>query len=149
MVAFQPSWSLHGVALLSAISVMPEVGDFRRFTNPHELVAWVGLGATRTFMRRETQSPRPAIAVPGGYWWKALLGPDSKFSDAIGFARSRQRRALESEVRTCARCHRLLGSGRYAVAIARELAADIVLRAVGRGGRFPLKYPEKFMLNTV
>ena len=53
MVALLPSWSLRGVvaalqalrgvALLSAITLMAEIGDFRRFTNPRELMAWLGL----------------------------------------------------------------------------------------------------------
>jgi transposase IS116/IS110/IS902 family protein len=53
MVALLPSWSLRGVvaalqalrgvALLSAITLMAEIGDFRRFANPRELTALLGL----------------------------------------------------------------------------------------------------------
>jgi len=53
MVGLLPSWSLRGVvaalqtlrgvAQLSAITLMAEIGDFRRFANPRELMAWLGL----------------------------------------------------------------------------------------------------------
>jgi transposase len=52
-LALLPTWSLRkvvaalqvlrGVALLSATTLMAEIGDFRRFANPRELMAWLGL----------------------------------------------------------------------------------------------------------
>ena len=48
-----PDWSLapvvaalqamRGVAFLSAVALVAEVGDFRRFANPRQLMAWLGL----------------------------------------------------------------------------------------------------------
>jgi transposase len=48
-----PDWSLapvvtalqamRGVAFLSAVVLVAEVGDFRRFANPRQLIAWLGL----------------------------------------------------------------------------------------------------------
>jgi transposase len=48
-----PNWSLaptvvslqamRGVALVAAVTVVAEVGDFRRFTNPRQLIAYLGL----------------------------------------------------------------------------------------------------------
>ena len=48
-----PNWSLapivgslqamRGVALVAAVTVVAEVGDFRRFTNPRQLMAYLGL----------------------------------------------------------------------------------------------------------
>ena len=60
-----PSWSLHpvveavqglrGVALITAVTLAAEIGDCRRFTNPRQLMGWLGLvpkerssGSTRT-----------------------------------------------------------------------------------------------------
>jgi transposase len=67
MVALLPSWSLRGVvaalqalrgvASLSAITLMAEIGDFRRFANPRELMAWLGNSPCRiSFLpRRRSQ----------------------------------------------------------------------------------------------
>ncbi len=50
--AFVPSWSLHPVvkaiqglrrALMTAVTLAAEIGDFRRFTNPRQLMDWLGL----------------------------------------------------------------------------------------------------------
>jgi transposase len=48
-----PAWSpagvvtaiqaMRGVALLSAVTLLAEIGDFGRFTSPRHLMAWLGL----------------------------------------------------------------------------------------------------------
>lgn len=48
-----PSWSLAGtvaaiqatwgVALMATVTLVPEIGDFGRFTSPRQLMAWLGL----------------------------------------------------------------------------------------------------------
>jgi transposase len=53
MIALLPNWSLQpvvaalqalrGVARLAAIILAAEIGDFRRFVNPRQLMAWLGL----------------------------------------------------------------------------------------------------------
>jgi hypothetical protein len=76
MVALLPSWSLRGVvaalqalrgfALVSAITLMAEIGDFLRFTNPREVMAWPGLvprdhsSGAPTVRGAITKSPQPA-----------------------------------------------------------------------------------------
>ena len=50
---FLPNWpmapvvaalqAMRGVALVAAVTVMAEVGDFRRFINPRQLMAYLGL----------------------------------------------------------------------------------------------------------
>lgn len=53
MIALAPSWSLQpvvaalqalrGPAVVGAITLVAEIGDFRRFTSPRQLMAWLGL----------------------------------------------------------------------------------------------------------
>ena len=53
MIALVPNWSLQpvvaalqalrGVAMVAAIILAAEIGDFRRFANPRQLMAWLGL----------------------------------------------------------------------------------------------------------
>jgi transposase len=59
MIALVPNWSLQpvvaalqalrGVAIVAAIILAAEIGDFRRFANPRQLMAWQ-LGAARAFL---------------------------------------------------------------------------------------------------
>jgi transposase len=35
--------AMRGIAFLSAVVLVAEVGDFRRFVNPRQLMAWLGL----------------------------------------------------------------------------------------------------------
>ncbi|WP_162178189.1 transposase [Brucella intermedia] len=53
ILAILPDWSpnpvveaipaLRGVAQVSAVTLVFEIGDFRRFTNPRQFMAWLGL----------------------------------------------------------------------------------------------------------
>ncbi|ELT46271.1 IS110 family transposase, partial [Brucella intermedia] len=53
MLALLPDWSLNpvveaiqalrGVAQISALTLVSEIGDFRRFSNPRQFMAWLGL----------------------------------------------------------------------------------------------------------
>jgi transposase len=53
MIALVPSWSLQpvvaalqalrGLAVVAAITLVAEIGDFRRFASPRQLMAWLGL----------------------------------------------------------------------------------------------------------
>jgi hypothetical protein len=48
---------MRGVALVAAVTVVAEVGDFRRFTNARQLMAYLGLSLLDV---REIPVPRPA-----------------------------------------------------------------------------------------
>ena len=149
MVALLPSWSLRevvaalqalrGVALLSAITLMAEIGDFRRFTNPRELMAWLGL------VPREHSSGattvRGAITKAGNRRARRVLVEGAwtyRLPARVGLELLRRNRALpqaikdvawKAQVRLCARYRRLLRAGKptsvITVAIARELAAFV------------------------
>ena len=79
-----PAWSLapvvaalqamRGVAFLSAVVLAAEVGDFRRFANPRQLMAWLGLVPSEHSSGARSSaagSPRPATAGRGGCWSRA------------------------------------------------------------------------------
>ena len=149
MAALPPSWSLRevvaalqalrGVALLSAITLMAEIGDFRRFTNPRELMAWLGL------VPREHSSGattvRGAITKAGNRRARRVLVEGAwtyRLPARVGLELLRRNRALpqaikdvawKAQVRLCARYRRLLRAGKptsvITVAIARELAAFV------------------------
>lgn len=147
MVALLPSWSLHavvaalqalrGVARLGAITLVAEIGDFRRFANPRQLMAWLGLVPREH--SSEASTARGAITKAGngrarrvlveGAWTyrlparvgRALLDRSQDLPEPIRAV------AWKAQVRLCARYRRLVRAGKpttvVTVAIARELAA--------------------------
>lgn len=147
MNALLPSWSLHpvvaalqalrGIAALGAITLVAEIGDFRRFANPRQLMAWLGLtprehssGAStvRGAITKAGNSRARRLLVESAWTYRlparvatALLSRSEALPEAV------RALAWKAQVRLCARYRRLQRSGKPAnvvtVAIARELAA--------------------------
>lgn len=149
MVALLPSWSLRevvaalqalrGVALVSAVTLMAEIGDFRRFANPRELMAWLGLVPREHSSGATTM--RGAITKAGNHRARRMLVEGAwtyRLPARVGVGLLRRNQALpeaikdvawKAQVRLCARYRRLLRAGKptnvVTVAIARELAAFV------------------------
>ena len=61
--------AMRGVALIVAVTVVAEVGDFARFANPRQLMAYLGLVPSEHSSWRPSAaaaSPRPATLMPAG-----------------------------------------------------------------------------------
>jgi hypothetical protein len=50
--------AMSGIALVAAVTVLAEVGDFRRFTYARQLMAYLGLVPKRTLPRKQRPAPR-------------------------------------------------------------------------------------------
>jgi transposase len=147
LVELTPAWRLHpvvealqalrGVQFLVAITVVAELGDLTRFTNPRQLAAFVGLipsehssgttrrqgGITKTGNGR---ARRVLVEAAWAYRFKA------KVSEEIRMRLEKlpapiQAISWKAQVRLCARFRRLASRGKDAnvavTAIARELLA--------------------------
>lgn len=147
MIALTPSWSLQpvvsalqalrGLAVVGAITLVAEIGDFRRFANPRQLMAWLGLvpcehssgastirgaitkagnGRARRLLVKDAWAYRLAARIA-----PALLARSAALPEAVRAI------AWKARVRLCARYRRLRRAGKptnvVTVAIARELAA--------------------------
>ena len=149
MIALVPGWTLapvvaaiqalRGVAAICAITVVAEVGDFHRFTNPRQLMAWLGLvprerssGSTtaRGAITKAGNSRARRMLIESAWTYRlpARVGRDLlERSEAL----PEEIRAIawKAQVRLCARYRRMQRAGRpsnvITVAIARELAAFI------------------------
>jgi transposase len=147
MVALLESWSLRpvvmalqalrGVAVIAAITLAAEVGDFRRFANPRQLMAWLGLvprehssGAStlRGAITKAGNSRARRLLVESAWTYRlparvsaALLARSAALPEAARAI------AWKAQVRLCARYRRLQRTGKptnlITVSIARELAA--------------------------
>jgi transposase len=142
-----PSWSMapvvaafqamRGVAFVTAVTLVLEAGDIRRFENPRQLMAFLGLvpseRSTGDVQRRggitKTGNTRAR---------KALIEAAWTYRHAAGMGDHHQRRqaklpqqvreiAWKAQTRLCARYRRLAAKGKrltvVVAAIARELAA--------------------------
>lgn len=149
MIALLPSWSLRevvvalqalrGIAALSAITLVAEIGDFRRFANPRQLMAWLGLvprerssGATtaRGAITKAGNGRARRLLIESAWTYRlparigrALLARSEALPEAVKAI------AWKAQVRLCARYRRLQRAGKptnvITVAVARELAAFV------------------------
>lgn len=144
-----PSWSLapvvaaiqalRGIASIAAITIVAEIGDFHRFANPRQLMAYLGLvpckhssGAkpARGNITKAGNTRAPRMLVESAWTYRL----PARIVEAIlkrnqGLAQPVRDIAWTAQVRLCARHHRMARAGKPAnvvnVAIARELAAFV------------------------
>jgi transposase len=150
-----PNWSLapvveavqamRGVAFIVAVTVVAEVGDFHRFENPRQLMAYLGLTPSsipaapgpprRDHQGRQrpgaTCADRRRVELPDA----GPRQPQASRPDR-GAAQGRARHRLEGQLRMCQRYRHLMAAGKPKVvattAIAREMVGFIwaIARAV-------------------
>jgi len=136
--------ALRGVSLIVAATVVAEIGDLSRFTNPKELMAYLGLvpsehssGATvrrgRITKTGNGHARRVLVEAAWAYRLRArVTQPLLKRQE--GLPESIRQLAWKAQLRLCARYRRLLARGKHkntiVTAIARELAA--FLWAIGQ-----------------
>jgi transposase len=131
--------ALRGVAMLAAVTLVAEIGDFGRFTSPRQLMAWLGLVPKEHSSGRKvargnitkagnTRARRVLVEGAWTYRLSARMGEDMTKRNA-GLPEPIRAAAWKAQVRLCARYRRLLNTGKpqnvIVVAIARELAAFV------------------------
>lgn len=147
MIALVPDWSLspvvaalqamRGFAIVGAITLVAEVGDFRRFANPRQLMAWLGLvprehssgaSVSRGSITKAGNQRARRLLVESAWTYRlparvatAVVNRSQSVSEEIKAI------AWKAQVRLCARYRRMKAKGKPAnvvtVAIAREIAA--------------------------
>ena len=143
-----PDWSMapvvtalqamRGIAFLSAVVLAAEVGDFRRFTTPRQLMAWLGLvpsehssGAKveRGGITKAGNGRARRVLVEGAWSYRfpaRVTSPiQARLDDVPEAVRAIAWKA--QLVRLCARFRRLVAAGKnvnvVTTAVAREMAA--------------------------
>ena len=142
-----PDWSLapvvtalqamRGVAFLSAVVLAAEVGDFRRFATPRQLMAWLGLvpserssGARveRGGITKAGNGRARRVLVEGAWSYRFPARVTGELQARLeGVPEAARAIAWKAQLRLCARYRRLVAAGKNAnlvtTAIAREMAA--------------------------
>jgi transposase len=149
ILALLPDWSLspivdalqamRGIAVINAVVLVAEVGDFTRFTNPRQLMAYFGLvpgerssgqsvhrvGITKTGNAR---ARRALVEGAWSYRMKARVGRH-KVDRIEALPKVVRDIAWKAQLRLCGRYRRLRARGKIAnvvtVAIAREMVGFI------------------------
>ena len=131
--------AMRGVSFVTAVTVVAEIGDMRRFNTPRELMSYLGLvpseyssgGRTaRGGITKAGSKDARRVLIEGAWTYrhKAAVGPDNlaRLDDLPKAVRDI---AWKAQVRLCARYRRLAARGKaqtvVTTAIAREMAAFI------------------------
>ena len=131
--------AMRGVALINAVTVVAEVGDFARFGNPRQLMAYLGLvpseRSSGSRVRRggitkagNVQARRALIE--GAWTYRMQARVSRKLHDRLeALPQDIRDIAWKAQVRLCSRWRRLAAAGKPKVvvttAIAREMAGFI------------------------
>jgi transposase len=136
--------ALRGMALLTAVTFVAEIGDVRRFENPCQLMGYLGLvpceSSTGERVRRgritKAGNARVRRVLIEGAWTYRFPARMSRLQQERqkGLPAIVRAIAWKAQVRLCARYRRLMAAGKrqtvVTTAIAREMAA--FLWAIGR-----------------
>ena len=129
--------AMRGVAFLSAVVLATEIGDFRRFASPRQLMAYLGLVPSEHSSGRKvqregitkagnTRARRVLIEGAWSYRWPARVTNEIR-ARLEGLPKAVQGIAWKAQTRLCARFRRLTATGKnhnvVVTAIAREMAA--------------------------
>jgi len=141
-----PSWSMapvvvalqamRGVALVVAVTVVAEVGDFRRFANARQLMAYLGLvpseHSSGSIIRRggitkagNTLARR--VLIEGAWTYRMTARVSRKLHDRLEPLSAVIRDiAWKAQVRLCARYRRLAAAGKPKVVVTTAIAREMV-----------------------
>jgi transposase len=132
--AFQ---AMRGIQFMTAVTMVSEAGDLRRFDHPRQLMAFLGLVPSER-STGETKRQGGITKTGNSHARKALVEAAWTYRHAAGTGVQHQQRqaalpepvrdiAWKAQTRLCARYRRLMAKGKRAtvvvVAIAREIAA--------------------------
>jgi len=141
-----PNWSMapvamalqamRGVALVVAVTVVAEVGDFRRFANARQLMAYLGLvpsehssgsSIRRTGITKAGNSLARRVLIEGAWTYRMPARISRKIHDRLEPLSTPIRDlAWKAQVRLCARYRRLTAAGKAKVVVTTAIAREMV-----------------------
>lgn len=141
-----PNWSMapvvaalqamRGVALVAAVTIVAEVGDFRRFINPRQLMAYLGLvpsehssggSVRRGGITKTGNALARRVLIEGAWTYRMSARVSRKIHDRLEPLSTEIRDiAWKAQVRLCARYRRLATSGKPKVVVTTAVAREMV-----------------------
>jgi transposase len=141
-----PAWSMaavvdalqamRGISLLAAVTLVAEVGDFARFANPRQLMAYLGLvpsesssgGRTRRGGITKAGNHHARRVLIEGAWTYRFAARVSRGLHARNAEQPKEVRAIawKAQVRLCGRYRRLAAGGKPKVVVTTAVAREMV-----------------------
>lgn len=128
--------AMRGVALVAAVTVVAEVGDFRRFANPRQLMAYLGLvpsehssggSVRRGGITKAGNALARRVLIEGAWTYRMSARVSRKIHDRLEPLSTEIRDiAWKAQVRLCARYRRLVASGKPKVVVTTAIAREMV-----------------------
>ena len=138
-------WSMAGVvkaiqatrgAFINAATIVAEIGDFTRFSNPRQLMAYVGLvpsehssgdSVRRGGITKACNSQARRALIEGAWTYRMQARVSRKLHDRLENLPSGIRDiAWKAQVRLCARYHRLAARGKPKVVVTAAIAREMI-----------------------
>jgi transposase len=145
IVEFLPTWSLapvvaalqalRGIGLISAVVIMAEIGDLRRFDNPRQLMGYLGLvpgerstgeSVRRLGITKAGNGRVRRVLIEGAWTYRHLprTGP-AKLVVQENLPPTVKDIAAKAQTRLCARYRALCGKGKKQTVIVTALAREL------------------------
>jgi transposase len=141
-----PNWSIapvvtalqamRGVALVVAVTIVAEVGDFRRFANARQLMAYLGLvpsehssgsSVRRGGITKAGNVLARRVLIEGAWTYRMTARVSRKLHDRNeGLPPAIRDIAWKGQVRLCARYRRLAAAGKPKVVVTTAIAREMV-----------------------
>jgi transposase len=128
--------AMRGVAFINAVTIVAEIGDFARFTNPRQLMAYVGLvpsehssgdNVRRGGITKAGNSQARRALIEGAWTYRMQARVSRKLHDRIaGLPKSIRDTAWRAQVRLCARYRRLVAAGKKTVVVTTAIAREMI-----------------------
>ena len=128
--------SMRGVALIVAVTVVAEVGDFRRFANPRQLMAYLGLvpsehssgsSVRRGGITKAGNALARRVLIEGAWTYRMSARVSRKLHDRLEPLPAAVRDvAWKAQLRLCARYRRLFAAGKPKVVVTTAIAREMV-----------------------
>jgi transposase len=128
--------SMRGVALVVAGTVVAEVGDFRRFANPRQLMAHLGpvpsehssgSSVRRGGITKAGNALARRVLIEAAWTYRMSARVSRKLHDRLeGLPATVRDIAWKAQLRLCARYRRLAATGRPKVVVTTAIAREMV-----------------------
>jgi transposase len=128
--------AMRGVAFVVAVTVVAEVGDFTRFANPRQLMAYLGLvpsehssgsAVHRAGITKAGNALARRALIEGAWTYRMQARVSRKLHDRIdGLPQSVRDIAWKAQVRLCARYRRLAAAGKPKVVVTTAIAREML-----------------------
>lgn len=128
--------AMRGVAFINAVTIVAEIGDFTRFSNPRQLMAYIGLvpsehssgdSVRRGGITKAGNGQARRALIEGAWTYRMQARVSRKLYDRLeDLPQGIRDTAWKAQVRLCARYRRLVAKGKPKVVVTAAIAREMI-----------------------